>query len=401
MNAPRDVALPRAVMEDYFHDLAKTLDGLIVASESYTANFSAEASDFVRMNRGRVRQPGSVAQRYLEIDLVRGAKHASHRLSLAGDVAVDRERLRAGARRPSRRACRPRDDPHLLIATAVASTRAARGGALPPAEVVIDAVLRCVRRARLRRALRRRTRLPRLRQFVRPAQLARGDVVQSAVEPLSPRRQGGEVGVVGIRVGRTRLRREDGRRARGARARREAGEDARARHVPHVPDARRDGGHRFAAVLGRVLGARARDEAELALPDAGSRRRRRAARSARDARRGDRRGRCAVVPGRRIRAAGTGAADRRRTPRRRAGVAADRARVLARDEWRQRLRGAGSAGDGRRNARREGCDGRARHRALRRQSPLPQLLRSAGVPDDRDDAVRDVLGRERARSSRR
>jgi predicted Zn-dependent protease len=141
MNAPRDVALPRAVMEDYFHDLAKTLDGLVVAGELYTASFSAEASDFVRMNRGRVRQPGSVAQRYLEIDLVRGAKHASLRLSLAGDVAVDRERLRAGVAGLRAALADLDDDPHLLIASAVASTRAARGGTLPAAEVVIDAVL--------------------------------------------------------------------------------------------------------------------------------------------------------------------------------------------------------------------------------------------------------------------
>ena len=141
MNAPRDVAVPRAAMEDYFHDLAKTLDGLVAAGESYTANFSAEASDFVRMNRGRVRQPGSVAQRYLEIELIRGARHASYRLSLAGSRADDRERLRAAI--AGLRAALPDldDDPHLVIATAVASTRAARGGALPAAEAVIDAVL--------------------------------------------------------------------------------------------------------------------------------------------------------------------------------------------------------------------------------------------------------------------
>ena len=84
MNVPRDVAAAPAVMETYFHDLAGVLDRLVVAGETYTACFSAEASDFVRMNRGKVRQPGTVVQRYLDIDLIRGAKHASHRISLSG-----------------------------------------------------------------------------------------------------------------------------------------------------------------------------------------------------------------------------------------------------------------------------------------------------------------------------
>ena len=35
------------------------------AGERYTASFAAEQTDFVRMNRGKVRQPGTVAQRYL------------------------------------------------------------------------------------------------------------------------------------------------------------------------------------------------------------------------------------------------------------------------------------------------------------------------------------------------
>ena len=125
-------------METYFHDLAAMLDGLIDAGETYTANFSAETSDFVRMNRGKVRQPGAVVQRYIEIDLIRSAKHASHRLSLAGDTAADRERLRAVV--AGLRGALPDldDDPHMLNATDVASTRTARGGPLPPVEVVID-----------------------------------------------------------------------------------------------------------------------------------------------------------------------------------------------------------------------------------------------------------------------
>jgi predicted Zn-dependent protease len=141
MNPPREQTAGAATMETYFHDLAAVLDRLLAAGETYTARFSAEASDFVRMNRGKVRQPGAVVQRYLDVDLIRGAKHASHRLSLSGNGAADRESLRpvvAGLR-----AALPDldDDPHLLIATDVESTRTVRGGPLPAAENVIDAVL--------------------------------------------------------------------------------------------------------------------------------------------------------------------------------------------------------------------------------------------------------------------
>ncbi len=131
--APRGDAPPRqAAMETYFHDLAAALDGLVAAGETYTANFSAETSDFVRMNRGKVRQPGNVVQRYVDVDLIRGARHASHRLSLSGDLAADSERLRAAV--AGLRAALPDldADPHLLIATDVVSTRTARGGSLPP-----------------------------------------------------------------------------------------------------------------------------------------------------------------------------------------------------------------------------------------------------------------------------
>jgi predicted Zn-dependent protease len=141
MMAPREDSPPPAAMESYFHDVAAALDGLIAAGEAYTANFSAEVSDFVRFNRGKVRQPGNVAQRYLAIELIDGARHASCHLALAGDPASDRERLRAAV--ADLRAALPDldGDPHLLIATDAVSTRNARGAPLPPAGAVIEAVL--------------------------------------------------------------------------------------------------------------------------------------------------------------------------------------------------------------------------------------------------------------------
>jgi len=129
--------------ESHFSDLAAALDGMTVAGETWTANYAAETSDFVRMNRGKVRQPGTVAQQYLDVNLVRGARHATHRLSLSGPGRLDADRVALAAAVAGLRATLPdlADDPHLLLATDVRSSRDVRGGPLPPAETVIDALL--------------------------------------------------------------------------------------------------------------------------------------------------------------------------------------------------------------------------------------------------------------------
>jgi len=128
-------------VEDYFDALTGVLDQAIERGERYTAWFAAEQSDFVRMNRGRVRQPGTVTQRSLRIELGRGARHASHSLSLTTAIATDRQTItRAIA---ALRAALPdlADDPHLLLPDSVASTRVVRDGALPPSEAIVDEVL--------------------------------------------------------------------------------------------------------------------------------------------------------------------------------------------------------------------------------------------------------------------
>jgi predicted Zn-dependent protease len=137
MNAP----LPHGAIEGAFHDLATAIAGAATAGETWTANFSAEVSDFVRFNRGRVRQPGTVAQRYVEVDLVRGSKHATTRLALSGDAAADHAAVATAM--ATARAARDdlADDPHLLFPDTVVDSREVRGGPLPPAEAVVDAVL--------------------------------------------------------------------------------------------------------------------------------------------------------------------------------------------------------------------------------------------------------------------
>jgi len=127
--------------ERYFGQLAAVLDAALAPGERYTASYAGETTDFVRMNRGKVRQPGHVAQQHLSIQLVRGARHASHALALTGDAKTD-----AGAMRDAvagLRSVMPElaDDPHLMLPTSVASSRSARGAPLPPTPELVDAIL--------------------------------------------------------------------------------------------------------------------------------------------------------------------------------------------------------------------------------------------------------------------
>ncbi len=115
-----------SIMEAYFNELAAFLDRLLLPGEVYTCSFDAELSEFVRMNRGRIRQPSTVAQRYVRLHLIRGRKHADYCLTVFGDLARDTELP---------------DDPHLDYATEIRSSRTVRSRPMRAPEEIIASVL--------------------------------------------------------------------------------------------------------------------------------------------------------------------------------------------------------------------------------------------------------------------
>ena len=129
-------------MEAYFSSLVDALERALGAGERFTATFGAEQSDFVRMNRGKVRQPGTVSQRYLTVRLVKGTRHADHTLSLSGDVAADGAAVREAMTGLRGVLADLADDPLLLLPSEVRSSRQARMPDLPASEEFIDEVLR-------------------------------------------------------------------------------------------------------------------------------------------------------------------------------------------------------------------------------------------------------------------
>jgi predicted Zn-dependent protease len=128
-------------METYFNELASLLDRSLAPGEVYTCAFDAEASDFVRMNRGKIRQPGSVAQRYLRLHLIRGKRHAEQCFALSGNLARDRVCVASAFSWLRETLSELPDDPHLSYATDIESSRSVKGRELPAAEEVVASVL--------------------------------------------------------------------------------------------------------------------------------------------------------------------------------------------------------------------------------------------------------------------
>ena len=130
-----------SMQESYFNDLASFVERALAGGESYTMGFEGEATDFVRMNRGKVRQPGHVEQQYLDLRLIRGARHASHALSLTGYRDTDTQAIEAALSALRDALPELSDDPHLLLPDTVRSSRDVRGEAMPSAEAMVDALL--------------------------------------------------------------------------------------------------------------------------------------------------------------------------------------------------------------------------------------------------------------------
>lgn len=128
-------------MQEYFYTLADMLTTLLQGQEVYTCTFRGEESDFVRFNRSAVRQPGTVLQRFLSLDLIDGRRHAAGDLALAGDLDIDQTRLTDLVQGLRDKLPYLPEDPHLLYATEVRSSEQHGDNRLPPRQAAVAAIL--------------------------------------------------------------------------------------------------------------------------------------------------------------------------------------------------------------------------------------------------------------------
>jgi predicted Zn-dependent protease len=123
------------VKAHFFH-LADTLSASLAAGETLLAGFHGERSDFVRFNHGKVRQAGSVEQRFVSLRLVRARRQASAGATLAGRQEDTELCLRTVENLRDTLAGLP-EDPWLLINETPQSTSSERRGRLAPAQDIV------------------------------------------------------------------------------------------------------------------------------------------------------------------------------------------------------------------------------------------------------------------------
>ena len=128
-------------MQEYFFSLTDDLTARLTGNEVLLANYSGEDSDFVRFNTSAVRQAGSVTQRYMDVELIDGQRHASATVPLTGSVEVDAPALRTELQTLRGNLPHLPEDPYLLYATEVNDTEQIGPSDLPAPEQAVSAVL--------------------------------------------------------------------------------------------------------------------------------------------------------------------------------------------------------------------------------------------------------------------
>jgi predicted Zn-dependent protease len=125
-------------MKGRFFELAERLGRVLKAGEMLLCEFSGERSDFVRFNRGKVRQAGSVEQGYVSLRLIRERRQASITLAL-GSEDFDASRTALDELRAVLEDLP--EDPWLLVNEDPRSSASERRGALIGADAVAEEVV--------------------------------------------------------------------------------------------------------------------------------------------------------------------------------------------------------------------------------------------------------------------
>ncbi|MDB5871292.1 MAG: hypothetical protein JWQ07_734 [Ramlibacter sp.] len=127
-------------MRAEFDQLADAVCTPVAGVDRTTLYYAAESSDFIRFNHAAVRQATHVSQSYGTVSVVAGARQATGKISLTGDVAADTRALLAERSVLVDRLPLVPEDPYLQLPPDVVSTERDEAGQLPAAAQVIDAV---------------------------------------------------------------------------------------------------------------------------------------------------------------------------------------------------------------------------------------------------------------------
>jgi predicted Zn-dependent protease len=128
------------IMQTYFYQLADALCGQTAGSETLLLYLQGEDSDFVRFNKGTIRQGGGVKQIDLSLDLIDGQKCASMSMSLQGDLAADIAAATFQLSTLRKQLPSLPDDPYILFNTDVQNSEQIAESTLPDTSDIIDTI---------------------------------------------------------------------------------------------------------------------------------------------------------------------------------------------------------------------------------------------------------------------
>lgn len=128
-------------MKARFFELFELADAARQGKEILLANYTGEDSEFVRFNHGKVRQPGSVAQHALSLELIDGQRHASVDLSVSEHPELGAE-LRAAVQSLREVLAFLPEDPHLLYSEEPCSSSVEAARAFPAGDELMLHIVR-------------------------------------------------------------------------------------------------------------------------------------------------------------------------------------------------------------------------------------------------------------------
>ena len=128
-------------MRACFDTIVDHLQARLRADEGFTLWMSGEESDFARINRARVRQPGSVTQCKASVRLIHGGRHATVEVTISGERTSDLARIDHALHRLRDILPHLPKDPHLLLQQVVSSSDDDQASHRIQATDMVDALL--------------------------------------------------------------------------------------------------------------------------------------------------------------------------------------------------------------------------------------------------------------------
>lgn len=129
-------------MRDYFFRLFEALEKTLQGEQRLLLNYQGEESDFIRFNHNRIRQPGSVIQHYVTIELVEGHRHQRSKLALSAEYPTDLSRLRGQLGSLQKTLPLLPEDPYLNLPESATHSEIIGENRLPESTTLLDTLQR-------------------------------------------------------------------------------------------------------------------------------------------------------------------------------------------------------------------------------------------------------------------